>query len=114
MSRRYLVVPAMLAFAALPALASEAGGDASAIRASIARMTPRVELIELFSRINGDGISIETEDGVSMVAQSAEVVIVRIGTDGKPVMACVDNPESAERFFTAPAGQLRSAKGYNQ
>lgn len=114
MSRRYFVVPVLLALAAMPALASEAAGDVSGLRESIARMTPRVTLVELFARLNGDGVSVETEDGVSMQATSVEVVIARIGTDGKPVMGCVDNVRSAEAFFTAPANQLRRGKGYNQ
>ncbi len=115
MSRRYLAaVPVLLALAATPALASEADGDVAAIRESIARMTPRAELVELFARLNGHGVAMETEDGVSMFATSAEVVIARIGTDGKPVTACVDNAQAAERFFRAPVTELRRGKGYDQ
>lgn len=114
MSRRYFVVSVLLALAAMPALASEANGDVSRVRESIARMTPRVALVELFARLNGDGVSIETEDGVSMEATSVEVVVARIGTDGKPVMACVDNVRSAEVFLKSPANQLRRGKGFDQ
>ena len=115
MSRRYLAaVPVLLALAATPALASEAEGDVAAIRTSIARMTPRIALAELFARFNGDGVAIETEDGVSMTPEASEVVVARIGADGKPVMACVDSPAAAERFLRSPAGDLRRGKGYNQ
>jgi hypothetical protein len=113
MSRRYLVVPALLALAAMPALASEAGGDVAAIRESIVRMTPRIELAELFARLK-DSVPVETEDGVSSPAHAMEVVVARIGADGKLVMACVDHAEAVERFFSVPVGQLRNRKAANQ
>jgi hypothetical protein len=114
MSRRYFVFPVLLALAAMPTFASEADGDVSALRESIARMTPRVSLAELFARLNNDGVSTETEDGVSVTAQSMEVVVVRLGADGKPVTACVDNLDAAERFLRTPANQLRRGKGSDQ
>jgi hypothetical protein len=49
--------------------------------------------------------SIETEDGVSAAVGPIEVVVARIGPDGKPVMACVDNLEAAKRFLKTPAEQ---------
>lgn len=49
-----------------------------------------------------EGESIETEDGVSAMVGPIEVVVSKIGPDGKPVMACVDNIEAARRFFAAP------------
>jgi hypothetical protein len=49
--------------------------------------------------------SIETEDGVSAAVGPIEVVVARIGPDGKPVMACVDDLEAARRFRKAPSEQ---------
>lgn len=49
--------------------------------------------------------SIETEDGVSAAVGPIEVVVARIGPDGKPVMACVDGLEAARRFFKASTEQ---------
>jgi len=51
---------------------------------------------------SAEGASIETEDGVSAMVGPIDVVISRIGADGKPVMACVDTLEAARRFFAAP------------
>ena len=59
--------------------------------------------LEKIFTANAEGESIETEDGVSAMVGPIEVVVSRIGADGKPVMACVDNIEAARRFFAAPA-----------
>lgn len=56
--------------------------------------------------VSANAASIETADGVSAMVGPIEVVVARFGPDGKPVMACVDNPEAARRFFKAPAGTL--------
>ncbi len=58
------------------------------------------------SFVTVDAASIETADGVSAMVGPIEVVVARFGPDGKPVMACVDNPEAARRFFKAPAETL--------
>ena len=50
--------------------------------------------------------SIETEDGVSAMVGPIEVVVARLGPDGKPVMACVDDVQAARRFFKAPVETL--------
>lgn len=39
-----------------------------------------------------------------------ETIVARIGTDGKPVMSCVDSPEAAERFLALAAEQLPKPK----
>ena len=38
------------------------------------------------------------------------VVVARVGTDGKPILACVDTKEAARRFLEAPADQLSDVK----
>jgi hypothetical protein len=43
-----------------------------------------------------------------------EVVVARIGTDGKPVNACVDSPEAAERFFKAQIEKLAPKQAKEQ
>lgn len=110
MSRRYLAVPALLALAAFPALASE-GSDAGEVRDSIARMSPRIELTQLFARMN-DGVSMVTADGVNMPHGAMEVVVARIGTDGKLVTSCVDTHEKAERFFRVSVKKLGNGKAH--
>jgi hypothetical protein len=108
MSRRYLAVPVLLALAAMPALASE-GGDADAIRNSLERMTPRAGLAQLFARLN-DGREVVTADGVNLRHDAMEVVVARLGTDGKVVTSCVNTLEAAEHFFSVPVKKLGNGK----
>jgi hypothetical protein len=61
-------------------------------------------LEEVFA-VSAEAESIETEDGVSAAVGPIEVVVARIGPDGKPVMACVDDLKAARRFFHAPVEQ---------
>ncbi len=62
-------------------------------------------LEEVFA-VSAEAESIETEDGVSAAVGPIEVVVARIGPDGKPVMACVDDIKAARRFFKAPVETL--------
>jgi hypothetical protein len=73
--------------------------EAAAKAAEVPAPAPAT-LEETFA-VSADTKSIETEDGVSAAVGPIEVVVARIGPDGKPVMACVDNPEAARRFFKA-------------
>lgn len=72
-----------------------------------------VTLAELFATPVNDA-SIEMEDGVSAIMTQREVVIARIGVDGKPVMACVDDPAAAKRFFKAPVERLSPKQAQEQ
>lgn len=71
-----------------------------------------ITLAELFAALAAEP-SIETEDGVSAPGH-LEVVVARIGTDGKPVKACVDSPEAAERFFKAQIEKLSPKQAKEQ
>lgn len=59
---------------------------------------PRVDVSALFAR-NTDDL-IQAGEGIEL--PSIEIVLVRIGEDGKPALACVDNPEAAKRFLEGP------------
>ena len=54
-------------------------------------------------------IPIETETGVSIEgrAMEVEVMVARIGPDGKITMACVTSAEAAKRFLEAPVERIR-------
>jgi hypothetical protein len=54
--------------------------------------------------------TIETDDGFMALGGSMEVVVARIGADGKPVLGCVDTEEAARRFFEAPAERLPAGR----
>jgi hypothetical protein len=71
-----------------------------------------ITLAELFAMLAAEP-SIETENGVSAPGH-LEVVVARIGTDGKPVNACVDSPEAAERFFKAQIEKLAPKQAKEQ
>ena len=115
MSRRFFVVPAVLALAASPlAHASDQFATRVSAREAIARFAPRLELSELFARIEAGGNSFDTEDGVSAPMQVSEVLVARLNTDGKPVMACVDNEESARRFLDAPIERVLRGRKQEQ
>jgi hypothetical protein len=54
-------------------------------------------------KLEGETVDAESAD----VFIGGEVLVARIGPDGKPVLACVDSEEAARRFLLAPAGRLR-------
>jgi hypothetical protein len=70
-----------------------------------------VVLAEMFPA--SDEASIETEYGVSAPGV-LEVVMSRIGPDGKPVMACVDNEQAARHFLQVPAERVATKKAQDQ
>ena len=71
-----------------------------------------ITLAELFASVAAES-SVETEDGVSAPGH-LEVLVARIGTDGKPLKACVDSPEAAERFFKAQIEKLSPKQAKEQ
>ena len=74
---------------------------------------PAPATLEETFAVSAEAKSIETEDGVS-AAGHLEVVVARIGADGKLVHACVDNPEAARRFFKAPIEKLSPKQAKEQ
>lgn len=57
----------------------------------------------------------EQEDPESLSAPGTfELIVVRLGADGMPVMACVDNEQAARRFLDAPASKIQSKKAQEQ
>jgi hypothetical protein len=74
----------------------------------------RPALAALFAAHNADAPEVVTADGVNVPAGTFEVLVARIGTDGKPVLACVDTEAAAKRFLDAPAGSLPAKQGREQ
>jgi hypothetical protein len=112
LSRRPYVVFAVLALSlSSSALAGSAPGDRDCTRAATATRTvapPQIEFDAVFARVLAE-IG-ESADETTASMSSMEVVIARVGNDGKPVMACVDNNEAAQRFFRAPIAQTKTAQ----
>jgi hypothetical protein len=101
MSRRIIVIaalciaPAVLASDA--AAASDAANDRICTRDAVVRaVSPRAAIAAAFAN---KPAQVVVEDGLTAPMGPTEVVIARIGSDGKVVMSCVDTPEAAERFF---------------
>lgn len=113
MSRRISVLVAVAALAVSSLVyAADRASDTECTRqekvqqettAPSARLPLTLE--EVFA-VSAEAESIETEDGVSAMVGPIEVVVARLGPDGKPVMACVDDIKAARRFFKAPVETL--------
>lgn len=73
-----------------------------------------ITLEQLLPDTAGEPETIETENGVSATVTHLDVVVARIGADGKPVMACVDSKEAARRFSHAPVDKLQTKKAKEQ
>jgi hypothetical protein len=54
--------------------------------------------------------TIETDDGFMAIGGSMQVLVARIGADGKPVLGCVDTEDAARRFFDAPVERLPAGR----
>src|SRR5688572_25226900 len=91
---RKLQFPLAVAVLALASHVSADSQDRTCTRETFPNAAARLEVGTLF-RVPAEAI--ETSDGVKLPATSFEIVIARIGTDGKPVMACVDTEEGAQQ-----------------
>lgn len=57
---------------------------------------------------------IPTLDGIASGMGALEVVVARVDTDGRIVLACVDNEKAAERFLTRPIDKLATKEEKEQ
>jgi hypothetical protein len=68
-------------------------------------LAARAELAALFATPAHPEV-VETEDGVMAPQGPMEVVLARIGSDGKVIMTCVDDEKAAQRFLEAPIEKI--------
>jgi hypothetical protein len=103
MSLRLFAVAAVLVLSTLSARAADPARSRAA--ALPIEETGGLDLRALFDRAPG---VIETDDGggVTVSAFAVEVLVARVGTDGKLIKACVDNEEAARKFLTAPVEKV--------
>src|SRR5215212_10260022 len=52
--------------------------------------------------------------GTTVTGFAVDVVIARIGQDGKIVKACVDTNEAAQKFLTAPIEKIAKSEAQQQ
>ncbi|HYI11343.1 MAG TPA: hypothetical protein VEK57_19970 [Thermoanaerobaculia bacterium] len=113
MSRRNHVVAAIAALCVAPVVfasdaASDTASDRICIRGTFVRTaTVRAKLAEAFARKPEPAVP---QNEFIAPMGPMEVIVARIGADGKPVMSCVDSPEAAERFFGLAIEQLPKPK----
>jgi hypothetical protein len=119
MFRSHHALVAVVALAAAPLLhaAPQSADDAYdrvCVRDASARaVASRPALAALFAAHHTDDPEVVTADGVSAPG-TFEVLVARVSTDGKPVMACVDSEAAAKRFLDAPAASLPAKEGREQ
>ena len=93
MTRRLLLAAVSAAvFVSLPALASDQSCTREMLRPIGAAAVTRIDVAPLFER------------------RTIEVIVARIGKDGKPILACVDSAEAAKRFLEAPVERLATGR----
>lgn len=107
MAGRLCLVAALAALFATTAVAN----DRACIRETIGRppalTTLHLTVEQLFDA--ADDVPVESADGVTAVLPIMEMVMIRV-KDGKPVMACVDTKEAAQRFLDAPLAKIGSTR----
>ena len=107
---RSIAVAAILVLTALSASAADPARSRDA--AQPLEESGRLELRALFDRAPG---VIEMDGhGVTTSAFAFEVIVARIGTDGKLVSACVSSEEEARKFLAAPIEKVEQAEGHHQ
>jgi hypothetical protein len=110
MSRRWLAVAATLALTALSARAADPARSRDA--ALPLEESGRLELRALFDR--APGVVEMDGSGVTASAFAVEVLVARVGTDGKLVKACVSSETEARKFLAAPIETVQQAEGHQQ
>jgi hypothetical protein len=109
MSRRFQVALAMAAFAAAVVAHAENPSDRACTRDGVAHLVPaHDELAALFAR-SGEQ-TIVTENGTIAPMGPPEVLMARVGPDGRIAIVCVDSETAARRFLEAPDDSLARKK----
>ncbi|HEX7833383.1 MAG TPA: hypothetical protein VF787_27280, partial [Thermoanaerobaculia bacterium] len=105
MSRRTIVALIATLVIATPLFAAGAASDDACTREALPRTQTLViaaaQIDTLFAASEA-AESIETDTGVTIEMPAMEVVVARVGADGKLVLGCVDSAAAAKRFFETP------------
>ena len=107
MAGRLCLVAALAALFATTAVAN----DRACIRETIGRppaLTALQLTVEQLFDV-ADDTPVESTDGVTATLPIMEMVMVRV-KDGKPVLACVDTKEAAQRFLDAPLTKIGTTR----
>lgn len=100
MSRRSVVVTVLLALGAPLVHASDDALDRVCIPETVPRIaSPRAEVTPAPTVL---------DRGVGAPMGPMDIIVARIGPDGKVITACVDSEEAARKFLETPVQQLRT------
>ena len=108
MTRRLTAVAAVLVLTALSARAADPVRSRDAVAVPLEESAGLRALFDLAPGV------VETEDGITTTAFAIEVIVARIGPDGKLIKACVSSHEEAKQFLTAPIEKVQKAEGHEQ
>ena len=108
MSRRTIAVAAVFAMTALSASAADPARSREAALPLDASTTLRA-LFDL-----APGVISDDANGLTVSALAVEVVVARIGDDGKLIKACMSSEEEALKFLAAPIEKVQKAEGHEQ
>ena len=97
MVRGMFIAIALAALAAFPLRAADAREERPPL------VEDRLALRTLFDR--APGVITDDGNGITVQGLAPEVVLARVGPDGKLVTVCVDNEKAARRFFEEPVDQ---------
>ena len=109
MNRRTLAVVALVAVMTASAHATD---PARSREAALPVQERPLELKALFE--HAPGVITETGNGIMSGPTQADVIVARIGSDGKLVKACVNTEEAARRFLEAPIEKVEGRKAKEQ
>lgn len=107
MSRRWFAVSAVLLLTALSAQAADPA------RSSDAALPLDEHALKAMFDL-APGVIVADGGGVTVSAFAVEVVVARIGEDGRLIKACVHSEEAARKFLTAPIEKVAKAEGHEQ
>lgn len=104
MSRRLIAALLVTSLVTPPLLASGAPAESHS-RGALPTAQRLDEIEAMFAQAEA-AQSYETEAGVMISMPAMEVVVARIGPDGKVILGCVDSAAAMRRFLDAPAERL--------
>ncbi len=117
MSRRFILAIALAVFATTAVSAAEQATDRACTRDGAAHLVPaHDELTALFARRQAQASATENttesapENTTLEPMGPPEVLMARIGSDGKLVVVCVDNETAARRFLDASTDAITRVK----
>jgi hypothetical protein len=105
MNRRRLAVAVVVA---IMTASAHAGDPARNQEIALPQAERPLRIRALFER--APGVISENANGITAGPSQVDVIVARIGTDGKLVKACVDSEAAARRFLEAPIEKVEGRK----